>query len=191
MIGIARLAFGLTVAALISSAHATVINLTPNGNPEGKWYAFDVDDQVSAGLEWIDAQSAPGYENDGSVLSFHFTLTQATEFRVVDGGYGGDEFNVSINGISYATSAAVDTDPNRVSTNFDAAWINPDYSKRSWILGPGDYTVTGSLTRSAVVSGIEVNATVSAVQLVPEPGTWGMLVAGLAAVAGIARRRLA
>jgi hypothetical protein len=187
MNAIARLAVGLTVAAVMGSAHATVIDL----NPDGKWYAFDVDDLVSPGLEWVDAQNAPGYQNDGSVLSFRFTLTQSTEFRVVDGGFGGDEFNVSINGTSYATSVSVDTYPTGVSTNFDSAWINPDYSKRAWILGPGDYTATGALSRSAIVSGIEVNATLGAVQLVPEPATWGVLVAGLVAVAGIARRRLA
>jgi hypothetical protein len=187
MNAIVRLAVGLTIAAVMGSAHATLINL----NPDGKWYAFDVDDLVSPGLEWVDAQNAPGYRNDGSVLSFHFTLARSTEFRVVDGGYGGDEFNVSINGTSYATSAAVDTYPDRVSTNFDSAWINPDYSKRSWILAPGDYTVTGTLSKSALASGLEINATVGAVQLVPEPGTWGTLVAGLIAVAGIARRRLA
>jgi hypothetical protein len=144
----------------------------------------------SGGLEWIDAQNASGYSNDGSPLSFSFTLTHTTELRVVDAGFAGDVFQVSINGSNSLTSAAVNSYPTSVGLNYDAAWGNPNYSKASYILGPGTYTLTGQLSAGALANGLPIDATAGGVQLVPEPGTWGMLVAGLIAVAGIARRRL-
>jgi len=167
-------------------AHATVTPLAVSG----QWYEFDVDDvqAQSNGVEWIDY-------SDGSALSFTFTIAAPTELRVVDAGFAGDSFNVTVNGISQLTSAVPTTtySPTRTAiTNFDAAWADTGFSRGSWLLtAPGTYTVTGVLAQSVTNGGAPLNATIGAVMLaaVPEPGTWALLLAGLAVIGVIARRR--
>lgn len=182
-----RFAAALALAGLSSLAQATTTPLSPSG----QWVTFDVDDQSanSSGVEWIDI-------GDGSALSFSFTINAPTWLRVVDGGYAGDRFNVTINGASFATSAvaagSVGSTPS-LGLNFDAAWANPAFSQGSWLLStPGSYTVTGSLLQSVQFNGSALNATVGAVMLapVPEPGTWVLMLGGLG-VLGLALRRRA
>lgn len=170
----------------IGTSHAqTTIALTP-----GEWAAFDVDSFMSqsGGDEWIDLA-------DGGALSFSFTLSAPATLRVVDAGFAGDTFSLSINGAAFATSAVpvghVATSPN-AGLDFDAAWNNASFSRGTFLLSsPGTYTVTGSLLQSVGFDGEALNATVGAVMLapVPEPTTYVLMLAGLGLLAVGARRR--
>ena len=183
---VARAAIALVLGAA-GLAHATT---TPLAVP-GQWVEFDVDEvqAQSGGLEWIDF-------NDGSALSFSFTIAGPVELRVVDAGFAGDTFGVSINGVSQLTSAvpaAIYSPTQTAITNFDAAWADPSFSRGSWLLtAPGTYTVSGVLAQSVTNAGAPLNATIGAVMLaaVPEPGTWALLLAGLAVLGVTARRRV-
>jgi hypothetical protein len=181
-------ALRVAAAGLLAAAAAAQATTVQPGL--GQWVAFDVDEQTAAssGLEWIDI-------SDGSLLSFSFSIATPTWLRVVDAGYAGDSFNVQVNGQTWSTSdvggGSVGSAPN-VGVNFDAAWANPAYSRGAWLLSaPGDYTVTGSLLHSVGLDGTPLNATVGAVMLapVPEPAAWALMLAGLAAVGVVARRR--
>jgi hypothetical protein len=170
-----------------AAAWATAVNVTDNS-----WWTFDVDDSVVPlfGTTWIDAQSnSPrGYKNDGSLLSFTFTLTAPTYMRVVDGGQSGDVFTVFDNDNSLGQTSSTSNSSQNAS-NFDAAFANPAFSKATYLLAPGDHTITGSLFSTTQ----SFNATIGAIQLQPVPlpaATW-LLGSGLAALLGFVRRKAA
>ena len=179
----------VALIALALSTLAAQAGTTEVAAP-GTWYTFDVSADLAndGGLGWIDI-------NDGTALSFHFRTTDRVRLTVVDGGFSGDSFAVSINGADpVLTSDAAASYPASVGLDFDAA-LAAGYSSRTWLLEAGDYTVTGSLAASALVDGQPLNATVGALSLalapVPEPTPLGLLAAGLFALGFVARRRQA
>lgn len=177
---------GLFMAA--PAAQATVIAITPGGG----WHEFDVDDVLSqsGGLEWMDF-------NDGSPLSFTFTLLQAAKLTVVDAAFGGDAFQVFDNGVSLGfTSPGVNTYPISNTLDFDGSLADPDYSRGIFALLAGTHTITGLLSTSIIVDGFPLNATVGALRLdldgvseTPLPATLPLFVSGLAALGFVARNR--
>ena len=187
----------LLIAALlasggITSAHATLVN----ASTDGSWNLFDVTPDLAAdgGLGWIDL-------NDGSALSFQFTVDPGNEaaLTVVDTGASGDRFSVSINGVAQAaTSAAVNSYPATIGqADFDIALGNADYSRGFYVLGAGSYTVTGSLFSSALDEfGAPLNSTsgglkveVTSVSAVPLPAAAWLMLSGLGAMGLRLRRR--
>jgi hypothetical protein len=72
----------------------------------------------------------------------------------------------------------------------DAALANPDFSRLLVNLGPGTYTITGSLLESALLDGVPLDATAGALEFtpVPLPAALPLLLSGLAGL-GLARRR--
>ncbi len=184
--------FAVALASAFSmQANASIITLAS----DGQWNTFDVDNTyaVSGGLEWIDAQNALGYNNDGSALHFTFTLTDPANLTVVDGGFAGDQFQVFNNGTALGyTSVATNSYPTSVGTNFDAALSDTTYSSAVFHLGAGSYNITGLLTVSAVDdSSTPFNATVGAVSLtaVPVPAALGFFLAGTGLMGFFSRRR--
>lgn len=173
--------------ATFSGAHATTVSLTNDS-----WQLLDVVDPAfglgNSSFGWIDI-------NDGSDLSFTFTVGvgQTGYLTVVDGGFSGDEFSVSVNGAALAgTSAAMNSYPDSIGFDFDAALADADFSRGSYVFSEGFYTVTGALSRSALDdSGTEINATVGAVklQVIPEPSSFALLLAAGGALTLAGRRR--
>ncbi len=179
--------FVASAAALSLHAQATTVALPSNGS----WFAFDVDVVAAGSAAWIDA----AYSGDFSPLSFSFLISagHVGVLTVVDGGHAGDNFTLALNGnASYAsTSAGTNNFPANVGLDFDAALANADYSRGSFNLGPGAYTLSGSLLLSARdASGSALDATVGGVSLrvnqVPEPSS--ILLAGLGLLALRLRR---
>lgn len=182
----------LLVAALfacagINAANATLVTV----NTDGSWNQFDVtrDLAFDGGVGWIDI-------NDGSALSFQFTVAAGTfvKLTVVDTGFAGDRFSVSLNGNALAnTSAAVNSFPTAIGqADFDVALANPDYSRGIYQLGEGTYTVTGSLFSSALDgTGAAIDATSGglSVAAVPLPAAAWLLMSGLGALGLGLRRR--
>ena len=74
--------------------------------------------------------------------------------------------------------------------DYDAALANPAYSNGVFILGAGTYSISGALLQS--VDG-DLDSTIGGVRLsvsaIPEPTSGALMIAGLAAVAALARRR--
>lgn len=176
---------------LAGPVQATTLSITG----DGLWHSFDVDSTVSLslGLEWIDAQSAPGYVNDGSALTF--TFVGPFHLRVVDSGFGGDRFRIFDNGVLLGeTSAATNTFPGLThGTDFDTAFADANFSHGVFDLGASVHNITGLLTQSALDStGARLDATVGAVQItaaVPEPASLALLMSGLGLIGAFARRR--
>jgi hypothetical protein len=187
---LAALALASSLAGL-TAAHATTVVLPGDGS----WRAFDVFVDVSGTTAWFDDL----YNNDGSVLSFSFTIGggRTGVLTVVDAGFAGDRFAVTNNGVALGTtSAAVNNYPVNVGIDFDAALLNPDYSRGVYMLGSGSYLVSGVLSTSALdTTQTPIDATVGGLRLtvsaVPEPATLASMLAGLALIGLTLRRRAA
>ncbi len=187
---ISNLAAALLASALsLPAAAATLVPLADDGT----WVSFDVDEftSVSGGLEWIDL--------DGVDLAFSFTVTQDSLLRVVDLGFRGDRFAVSLsNGITSqvlgqtSDVANPDVEFENILLDPDAALTDALYSKGSFMIGAGSWTVTGVMTQSADFGGAPLNATFGAVSLtaVPVPAA-GLLMLGAGGVLGMFARRRA
>lgn len=179
--------------AVLGAASAFAVQATTVPLPaDDEWHAFTVDPLLAAdhGFEWIESQH-------GSPLSFEFTVAAGTvaTLTVIDGGYGGDSFSVSVNGLALPnTSKGGNSYPKTVGSNFDAAYGNKQYSRGYYsFVVPGQYTVTGALFKSAQDDhGVPLNNTVGAVLLevsaVPELSTLSSLLAGLGLLALVSRR---
>jgi hypothetical protein len=183
---------GLSLAlAAGGHANATTINLDPSSF--GIWQTIDVDDSYgpSFSTNWADIATRA---NDGSLLSYRFSTTQDLLLKVVDSGFTGDVFKVFDNGVELGnTSATVASDFIKAygssQADFDAAYADPDFSKRLFFLGAGTHVITGLLFSSE--NGF--NATVGGLQITPipvPPAIVGLL-SGLGLLAGAARRRRA
>ncbi len=175
-------------ACAIGSAQAATVTLSDN-----QWQGFDVDPTTA-----LDQSTAWINLDDGSPLSFTLTTSVAGVLKVVDLSNAGDTFNVSITGTGGAqnllTSPVSATSPSFVSLNgYDAALANPDFSRGLFDLGPGTYTITGSLAQSAIVGGFALDATSGALQFspVPLPAALPLLLSGLLGFGAAARRRRA
>ena len=197
MLKIAKLA-GAAALALAASfgAHATTFSLT--GADFGTWKSFDVDSAVRPLFSnvWVDAHTEADsrYKGNGTALTFTFTLADAAYLKVVDSGLNGDVFAVTDNGSALGTTSA----PSNPGTDFlgstdvdlNSAFANPNFSSATFLLQAGSHSITG-----LVVSGTSPldpdYSTVGAIMLtpVPEPETYGLLLAGLAVIGAIARRR--
>lgn len=179
----------LLTSAGITSANAALVNLSTDGS----WNQFDVtpDLALDGGLGWIDIA-------DGSALSFQFTVNAGSvaQLTVVDTGFSGDRFSVSVNGIAQApTTAAANSYPVAIGqADFDTALGNADYSRGLYLLGAGTYTVTGTLLSSALDgTGAPLNATSGGLKVdvsaVPLPAAAWLMLSGLGAMGLRLRRR--
>jgi len=183
------MAAALAAAAVIATpAHATSVALAADGS----WNEFDVDAMLSSdgGNGWIDE----AYAGDDSALTFTFTIAAGNHgtLTIVDTGFAGDTFTITNSGAFLGTTSSVAAGTSAGALVFDAndALANPAYSNGVFTLGAGTYSIGGALLQS--VDG-DLDATSGAVRLsvsaIPEPANAALMIAGLAAVAALARRR--
>lgn len=177
-------------AALAAPAHATTVALTG----DGAWNEIDVG-SFDGSLGWID-------NVDNSALNFTFTIAagHVGTLTVVDAGFAGDTFSVTNHGALLGNTSAVPVgtyDPLASGQfDFDAALADPTFSHGVFHLGAGTYDISGALLQSVLLDdGSALDATLGGLRLevsaVPEPTGFGMMAAGLAGVAALARRRRA
>jgi hypothetical protein len=183
------MAAALAAAAVIATpAHATSVALAADGS----WNEFDVDAMLSSdgGNGWIDE----AYAGDDSALTFTFTIAAGNHgtLTIVDTGFAGDTFTITNSGAFLGTTSSVAAGTSAGALVFDAndALANPAYSNGVFTLGAGTYSIGGALLQS--VDG-DLDATSGAVRLsvsaIPEPANAALMIAGLAAIAALARRR--
>jgi PEP-CTERM motif-containing protein len=157
-------------------AKADVIVPLVNG---GGWTEFF----FGAPGNFPDFQDASGDTED-----FTFTLTDPGILRITDGFNDGDQFEVTVNGVTSLASPGIFTG-NNILDCWDCVFVYPDisatYSHATYYLGPGSYTVTGDVTVSPFGSGA------GAIMLggpVPEPTTWALMLAGFGGLGAVLRR---
>jgi hypothetical protein len=166
----------IALAALCAApAHAETVTV----NPDGSWYQFDVDEEISGpvGLGWITL--------DGEEISFTFTTASSVALTVVDASAtAGDRFEVFDNGVSLGVTSAVANHyfEEPVGTDFDAALESGNYSSAIFFLSAGTHTITGSLAASFVDEfGNPLNATIGGLRVAPVPlpaAAWLLLSGG-------------
>lgn len=158
---------------------------------DGQWAEFYIDEMVAqgGGLGWIDTDTGLAQTFEFSVpTGFTGTLT------VVDGGFAGDVFGLTLGGLPLGSTSAVGVAAGTaIGVDFDAALADSGYSRGVFTLQAGSYTLGGLLLQSATFEGVPLNATVGGLKLqvspVPEPGSLLMLLAGLPLLALALRRR--
>ena len=132
----------------------------------------------------------PIYDYFSGDPTFTFTVTTNDRLNITDAFYNLDTFDLTINGVSQgSTGTPVDTDYAYIDGfapgGFDAAFVSPYFSHATYDLGPGTYTLTGVTLFSPSAAG----AGVGALELVPEPAGWALMLVGFGVVGALARRR--
>jgi hypothetical protein len=120
--------------------------------------------------------------------TYDFTLTQAALLDVTDAFDFGDTFSFSNFGVKFADTGAFDSID--YTNNPDIAFAGTSYSKGSFLLSAGTYSISGIATASPSGAGgsfIRLSAVPTAA--VPEPATWGMMILGFGLIGGAMRRR--
>jgi len=119
-----------------------------------------------------------------------FTVASGTEaFRVVDCCVVGDVYKLwsgGVGGTLLATSTFYAGAPtSNPIGGYEYLWLDASYSKLEYLVGPGSYSFTISGNGAGgLPAGLGVQ-----LAPVPEPETYALMVAGLAAVGFAARRR--
>ena len=158
---------------------------------DNQWSTFSVDSALEPSLAWID--------DSGSPLSFDFIIGAGFEgtLTIVDAVFGGDTFKVTnfgklLGGTSSVPLADIGSAVDH-GYDFDAALADKSFSSAVFTLGAGSYHIGGFLDQSLLIDGQRLDATLGAVRLsvapIPEPSTYAILLAGLAAVSLVVRRR--
>jgi hypothetical protein len=177
-----------SIAALISPAQATIVDLPANG----QWSSFTVDSFVgpSFGNSWIDYA-------DGSNLLFNFTIAagQVGTLTLVDGGFAGDTYALTNFGSLIGSTSSVaqgDTSGN-IAVDFDSALADVSFSRGVFTFAAGTYSIGGHMLQSVLDGGSPLYSSEGALKLtvapVPEPATYALMLSGLLATTLVARRR--
>ena len=182
--------FALAALSVQTPAQATVLA------SDGHWATFAVDSFLAsdAGLGWID--------DAGNALRFTFVVGSGFfgTLTVLDTGFAGDTFSILNGASTLGLTSAVPLrqyDPSAVAIeDADAAFADASFSRATFMLGAGSYSIGGTLAQSLMSGSDRVDATSGALRLaigtvapVPEPSSLALLLAGVGVVGTVARRR--
>jgi len=163
----------LLIFGLSSLAGATTIDLSSD---IGTWHKF----------YWDSA--AVSEDEYGSPLNFSIDISDSYSLYVTDSYIVGDEFSVGSLGVTnavannYASYYSPYGDQTKVQASYDSGY----YSRGEFILGPGSYSISLSVTDNPwETGGAYVKLDRSSV---PEPATMLLLGSGLIGLAGFRKR---
>jgi hypothetical protein len=131
-------------------------------------------------------------QNSAWDTTFTFTLTSSALLKVTDMAAPGEQFNVYERIGAGPTTLLGETSTPGTGTaipagQYDTAFASSYMSHGEWTLGPGTYTITGTLASATTLpkslkdGGLELAA-------VPEPQTYGLAFGSVALALGAVRR---
>jgi len=168
--------FALCLALLPAAAQSATVELTKDAD----WTEFRFDITRESGA-WLETNDNLG------ILSFTFSLTKSAYLQVSDGYRSGDQFEVFSNGRSLGFTSTPTAVGDEAGNDFNTAKMDARWSSGEWLLGPGDYAITGFVRLMPEMFGRGAIRVASAAP-VPLPATLPLLL-GAGAVLGFASRR--
>ena len=133
-------------------------------------------------------QGSPFQDISGNPLAFTFTLSQPDVLRISEGYQGGDQFDVTINGVDQGPTSPTTPGFIYVGDCWTCAFYDPadagQFTRAYYDLAAGTYTVTGIAIQSFQGNGKGAIA----LGAVPEPATWTMMLAGFFGLGAMVRR---
>jgi len=143
---------------------------------------------LNSGWQYDEVGAANSASNNSP---WTFTLTQSADFLVTDAFNQGDVYRI-LNSVdaSLVGTTAFSTDGDLSVTDFfGTSWLDTAYSRVRITLGAGSYSfdIYGNCAGGCPAGfGVQLVGGV-----IPEPATWGMMIAGFGLVGGAMRRRAA
>jgi hypothetical protein len=161
----------LTLAALAPQSLAAQQPLS-----FGTWTSF----------EWWEGAGA--VDGDG----FSFASLLETRVRVTDAWFGGDAFDILINGTPFTRTPSVAFGGTGEAMDGESAWMDAALGKTEFVLAPGQYTISLLVRESDALPYGEGFLRVDELtpsSTVPEPSSLLLTASGLAAAGLAAARR--
>lgn len=155
------------------TGHALTVPLAQGAD----WTEFRFDINLDGGA-WLETADTL------EIITFTFSVAKEAKLQVTDAHRSGDQFEVFSNGSSLGLTSATSVVGDDIFGDYTAEFEDDRWSSGEWILGPGDYAITGFVRvmpeergRGAVrLTGVDLPATLPM-----------LLSAGL--VLGVASRR--
>lgn len=178
-----RLSAAAVLCAVASVSQATTVGLTVGGD----WteFRFDIDYLDGA---WLDTNDTPGVAP--GVISFTASLADDAYLQVTDAWRDGDVFEVFANGVSIGSTSGSQATSQTILGDYTGAFNDGDWSTGEWLLGAGEYTITGFITQMPEARGRGALRLVDIPQT-PLPAGMVLLLTGAAGFAAVSSRRKA